>query len=169
MAKSKSILPIVAIIGAGALFLASSGSAKASSSQKIPPLDENPAPQEMPPTNTGDKPKDDNGGGWQVEPATGITNDEKQAVWWALNVIGTKVDSEQVPYPYNEKKPSQSMLDWKTNIAYWMSYASPQSPYVKAGNTPAPFKIEQGKPDATKWAAIWLKIRDYIKSIAPNL
>src|SRR5574338_225776 len=176
MAK-KSIIPIVALLAGGAILLAS-GKSSAKSTSSVPPLDSGTiptGPQEMPPTNTG--PSNQGGGsGWKVEPDdSGITADEKQAVWWALNVIGgpatdykEQVDISQVPDPYNVKKPNQKMLDWKTNIAYWMSYASPESPYVKAGNTPAPFKIEKGKPNketADHWASIWLKLREYIKTI----
>jgi hypothetical protein len=167
MASKKSILPIVAI-GAVAAF-ALMGSKSASAKSSVPLDDELP-----PPDDSYDLPSPDNSSQqdsksdvWKVEPESGpLTKDEENAIKLAMTIGGVKVDPTYYPSPYNTKKQGQSMLDWKTNLAYWTAYATSQSPWVLAGNEPAPFKIKKGQD---KWAAIWLKLRNAIAYLYPDV
>src|SRR5574338_55640 len=173
MAK-KSILPIVAL-AAGAVVLLASGKSSAKSTSTIPPLDSGTIPgngqemPELPPPDNSDQqdPKDNS---WNVKPESGpITAEQKQAIDAAMYFGGSKVDSTYYPYPYNARKQGQSMLDWKTDLAFWTLYSTSQSPWVLSGHKAVPFKITESTPDAKKWAAIWLKLRNYIAMAYPDV
>lgn len=175
MASKKSMLPILAILGVGAVTLMMGGNAKASASTPqinpndgLPPEDDGEIEEVPPPDNGGQQnPKDDV---WKVDPETGpLTADEKAAIQSAMTLGGIKVDSTYYPVPYNAKKAGQSMLDWKTNLAFWTAYSISQSPWVLSGKKAAPFKIAKGSPDANMWSAKWLKIRDAIAYMYPDV
>jgi hypothetical protein len=174
MASKNSMLPIIAILGVGAAIFMSGGKAKASTSQPsvdsndgLPPEDggfEN----ESPPDIGGQQdPKDDV---WKVEAEnTPLTKEENDAIKTAMQWGGIKVDPAYYPSPYNAKKAKQSMLDWKTNLAFWTAYSSTQSPWVLSGKKAAPFKITEGSENANFWAAKWLKIRNHIANLYPDV
>ena len=162
MAENKKLLPIAGLALAAFLLMGSKKASAAQSSENVEDtIDKVPE----------DKPADDkpNGGGGSKPPVNPgpVTEHEKQAAWWAVNVIGTDVSSDKVPFPYNKKSPEQSLLDWKTNVAFWMTYVSPQAPDKVEG---LPYKLD---PKTTKdfdyWSAVWTRIRNYIKSIAPGI
>ena len=166
MADNKKLLPIAGLAAAAFFLFGGKKASAASSSTKVEDtIDKIPTDEEEKET-----PKDKPSGGGGTKPAINpgpVTEEEKQAAWWALNVIGTEVSSDKVPYPYNKKTPEQSMLDWKTNVAFWMTYVSPGAPDKVEGLS---YKLD---PKTTKdfdyWAAVWIRIRNYIKSVAPNL
>lgn len=167
MAENKKILPIAGLALAAFLLMGGKKASAAQSGEKVEDtIDKIPDDQDKP---ADDKPNGGGGGGG-TKPAINpgpVTENEKKAVWWALNVIGTDVSSDKVPFPYNKKSPEQSMLDWKTNVAFWMTYVSPEAPNKVEGLS---YKLD---PKTTKdfdyWAAVWIRIRNYIKSVAPTL
>lgn len=173
MASKKSMVPIIAVLGIGAALLMGSGTAKASKSQSsslpdddLPPSDDE---QEMPPPDNGGQqnPKDES---WQTDAdATPLTAKEKEMIDFMMDNGGIKVDSKYYPYPYNEKKANQSMLDWKTNLSFWSLFSTSQSPRVLEGKAAIPFKITQKMKDADHWAGVWLKIRNYIAYVYPDV
>lgn len=175
MASKKSILPIVAIGALAAFALMGSGTANAASKPSTDPNDGMPPPDDgglepvpPPPDNGGQQNPNDNI--WKVKPdSSPLTADEKAAVQAAMTFGGIEVDPTYYPSPYNKKKASQSMLDWKTNLAFWSTYSTSQSPWVLSGKTAIPFKLTKGMKDANKWAATWLKIRDAIAYQYPDI
>lgn len=162
MADNKKLLPIAGLAVAAFLLM---GGKKASAAQTGTKVED--TIDKIP--DDEDKPADDKPNGGTKPPVNigPVTEHEKQAAWWALNVIGEDISSDKVQYPYNKKRPDQTMLDWKTNVAFWMTYVSPGAPDKVEG---LQYKLDpKTTPDYDHWSAVWLRIRNYIKSIAPNL
>jgi hypothetical protein len=173
MASKKSVLPIVAIGALAAFALMGSGTANASSKSQTDPNDGMPPPdgddETIPPPDNGGQ-QNPNDTIWKVKPdGTPLTADEKAGIQAAMILGGIEVDPTYYPSPYNKKKASQSMLDWKTNLAFWSTYSTTQSPWVASGKPAVPFKLTKGMKDANKWAATWLKIRDAIAYQYPDI
>lgn len=63
------------------------------------------------------------------------------------------------PVPYDKRGQNQYFTEWYTNQAFWRTYRSASSSWVKAGKPLGPLKIE-GPND--KWAAAWNRLNQYI-------
>lgn len=88
-----------------------------------------------------------------------LTQAEREAADFALNVRPTWVAESVVPAPTNTRRPDHTDKAWLTNYAYWMTYRSPTSAWVSGGNAPGPVAT----PPGSSWATKWSRIGDYIE------
>lgn len=111
-----------------------------------------------------------------------VTAYELGKIEWAINGFADEVNTSFIPEPWNKRQPGQSKLDWKSNLAFWLAYSSKSGDWVKSGHAAVPYKLTedmttkaeypaipksiQNDPkysEYQKWAAVWLRIRNYIK------
>lgn len=169
MASNKN-LPIIAG-GIAALFFLMGGKAKASTSQKSA----QDSASEVPPTDTPNgnipheepKPNKPNTKPVNVGP---INEAEIENISRAIEQFDDQSAPEDIiPSPYNMRAQGQSVLDWKTNLAFWLTYSWNKGWWVAFENKdPLPYKLSKTmkKVDGKGyeyWSKVWLRIRNYIK------
>lgn len=180
MAKNKALPLLLIFGGAGALLLSSKkASAKSSSGSttgtgEMPPINvptdvpsgggDTPKPNKPKPADPAPKPQ-------SVGPVTAM---EVKNIEWAVNGFGDTVNSDIVPAPWNVRKPETPALDWKTNLAFWLTYSRKDSDWIKSGHQQVPFgplKTDMAPVDGqgfAYWSQVWKRIRDYIKKNYKN-